>query len=252
MANTANTANKQIKKKIPAKSDKFREDVVLNEDSPFVYREAYKSLRASIMFAMAGSNRKSNSVVVTSSYPDEWKSSTSSNLALVLAELGGRVLLVDADLRNPTQHKFFNLPNGKGLAQLIIGVNSFDEVVNRNVASGLDVLTSGGVAPNPSELLSTENMANLFPFFEKEYDYVIIDTPPVNVVSDALMFVDMTCGVVLTVREGISTYDEVAGALKKIEMTKSPVLGVVLVDAKFEHGITSYKKGKYSKYYEYN
>ena len=201
------------------------------------------------MFAMAGSNRKSNSFVVTSSEPNEWKSSTSANLSIVLAELGGKVLLVDADLRNPTQQRIFKLDNSKGLAQLIIGLNSFNEVVKRDVVKNLDILTSGGVVPNPSELLSTENMANLFPFFEKEYDYVVIDTPPINVVSDALMFVDMTCGVVLTIRENVSTFDETASALQKIEMTKSPVLGVVMVDSRVEKSIKGYKKGGYYKYY---
>lgn len=228
----------------------------LTEKSPFEYREAYKALRTNVMFAMASSANKSRSVIISSAMPDECKSTVSANLAITLAQLGVKVLLVDADLRSPSQHHVFKVSNIRGLSQLIVGLEKFEDVINREVSSNLDLITAGGLAPNPSELLGSENMAELVKSFEDNYEYVVIDTPPVNVVTDALMFIDITAGIILMVREEKTTHREISRAISRIEMTRSPILGVVLTDTKEDMGLfKSYKsyKGKY-KYgmYPYN
>lgn len=221
----------------------------IDANSPFDYVEAYKSLRTNIMFGMASSN-KSHCFVVTSAVPAEGKSTVSANIAIALSQLGVKVLLVDADLRSPTQHHIFKIGNIKGLSQLIVGLEKYEDVINHDIEPNLDVITAGRAVPNPSELLGSANMAEMFSLFERDYEYVVIDTPPVNVVTDALMFADMTAGVLLAIRASVTTYGEMSKAISNIEMTKSPILGVVIVDGK-DSVVSSRSYRRYSRYSRY-
>lgn len=233
-------------------SNSSRQETKLGASSPFIYREAYKTLRTSVMFAIASAENKSRSFIITSPEPNECKSTVSANLAIALSQLEVKVLLLDADLRNPTQHKIFETGNVCGLTQLIVGFNEFEDVINRNVVPNLDIITSGSIAPNPSELLGSANMADLLKSFEKEYEYVVVDTPPVNIVTDALMFADMTCGIIVAARQNTTTYNSLAKTIESIKLTKSPILGVVLMDTTEDIGFNKrynkkYLKSKYKK-----
>ena len=235
-------------KKKSSASIPLRRKARLDLSNEFEYREAYKALRTSIMFAIASSPNKSKSIVVSSSEPNECKSTLSSNLAIALSQMEVKVLLIDADFRNPTQHKIFELSNNRGLAQMIANLTRLEDAVH-HILPGLDLLTSGSFVPNPSELLGSGNMADLLKMLESQYDYVIIDTPPINVVTDALMFADMTCGILLAVRQNETTQTSLSKVIESINLTNINILGAVLT-ADQGNRIKKHSRKPYS--YRYN
>lgn len=208
--------------------------------------EAYKNLRTNLLFALSLSASKS--VLVSSAEPDAGKSLTCYNLACSMAQTNCRVLLIDADMRKPTQHTLFKLANNFGLSRMLSCQDSLEQGMRKRVAENLDLITSGPIPPNPSELLGSENMAELLAFFEEHYDYIFIDSPPVNVVSDALVLCGRTAGVLLIARQRQTTYDELKKAVESIRMTKSNVLGVVITDIVQQKGLYGSNKRRYYEY----
>ncbi len=240
-----------IKKKL-AKSDstKTKRTTLLDKDLPFAVTEAFKALRTNITFAL--STRKSKIFAVSSAMPSEGKSTISANLALTFAQTDAKVLFIDADLRKPVAHRTFNLQNKLGLSTLLSGIDSFREVLNSQVADGLDVITSGPIPPNPSEMLGSENMRVLLDKLSEYYDFIIIDTPPINIVSDTLNLLPFIAGVCLVCKQGDTTYDAFSEALNAIKFADGYVLGAVMGQVK-TIGKTGYKKGYYNyKKYGYS
>ncbi|MCI9414841.1 MAG: CpsD/CapB family tyrosine-protein kinase [Clostridiales bacterium] len=221
----------------------------LSAATPFQVTEAYKTVRTNLLFSLASAQSKV--VLVSSALPSEGKSTTCANLAITMAQTAARVLLIDADLRKPTQHKIFKLHNGKGLSRLLVGFDTLTDALHPDVEPGLDVITAGPMPPNPSELLGSENMQVLLDNLKDHYDLILIDTPPVNVVSDALVLAGDTLGVVLVARQKQTTYDELDKALESIKFAKTNVVGVVLVDVKESVKINGYYKSYKSYDYEY-
>lgn len=209
-----------------------------NPKSPI--SETYRVIRTNIQFAGAGKQLKY--IAFTSSVPGEGKSTTISNLALTMAQDGKKVLLIDNDLRKPMQHKVFGLLN-KGLTNIIAMGLTFDEVVNKDVFPNLDVLTSGPIPPNPSEMLGSEKMSDILKEVGEKYDYILLDLPPILAVTDAAIVGHMADGIVLVVRSGITAPEE---AKKRLEAGHANILGVVL------NGVPTEKKGYGYGYYYYD
>lgn len=221
--------------------------LLTDKDVPFNVVESYKTIRANILFTAADSDKKV--IAVSSSNPGEGKSTSAANLAIALAQTGSAVLLIDADMRKPVQHRTFRVKNNEGLSTLIIKKSSVEESVKSNVINNLDILPSGPLPPNPSELLSSGNFRSLLEQFSTNYDYVIIDTPPVNVVSDAMVMKDSISGIMLVIRYAMTTYEDLANCMKQIELAKVNMLGFVLNDVHHNHGANYYNyKYKYKKY----
>ena len=216
----------------------------LEADSPFEIVEAYKTLRTNLLFALAAGESKI--VVVSSALPSEGKSSTCSNLAITMAQTGAKVLLIDADLRKPTQYQIFKSSNNRGLSAILAGFNDLTEVVKTVEDVNLDIITSGPTPPNPSELLGSERMELLLETLSKHYEYIFIDTPPINIVTDAMVIATKAAGVVLVVRQGQSNYDDLTKAVSSIEFSGANILGLVVNDVAEKSG--RYGKYKYSKY----
>ena len=214
---------------------------VLGKDMPFYINEAYKTMRSNFIFSLAVTDKKA--VVVTSANVGEGKSTTAANLAISLAQTEHKILLIDADMRKPVQYKNFNLTNRNGLSKIIGGKKKFEDCVNRGVRVNLDVLTSGPNPPNPSELLGAKQTAALFEKLSKEYDYIIIDTPPIGVVSDVLAMSGLIAGVMIVVNHAVTTFEDVAHAAKNIELANENLLGLV-----FNHIKEKRFGGYYSKY----
>jgi capsular exopolysaccharide synthesis family protein len=224
--------------------------VRLSDTSPFHVKEAYKTLRTNLLFSLAACKNKN--IVISSALPSEGKSCTCANLAIAMAQTGAKVMLIDADLRKPTQYQIFKVDNSKGLTTILAGFNNLDDVIKKDVVEGLDLITSGPAPPNPSELLGAERMTFLLEKLNDHYDYVFIDTPPVNVVSDALVFAERIAGILLVTRHGRSTYDEMTKAVSSIEFSGANILGVVINGVSERSGrYGKYKYGKY-KYGEYS
>ena len=166
--------------------------LLTNANVPFNVVESYKSIRTNILFTIATSEKKI--IAVSSPNPGEGKSTSAANLAIALAQTDSSVLLIDADMRKPVQHKTFKVKNAEGLSTLIIMKSTVSNSIRSNVISNLDLLPAGPIPPNPSELLASEQFKKLLDVLSSNYDYIIIDTPPINVVSDAMVMKDSISG----------------------------------------------------------
>ncbi len=210
----------------------------------FRIEESYKTIRANIMFSVMKKGCKT--VVVTSSAPNEGKTTTTVNLAVSLSQADQKVLLIDGDLRKPKVHQYFSVPNSPGLTNYLgdkISVRKHADlfsVIHPTEYDNLCVLCSGSIPPNPAELLGSELMADFLHDVSKDFDYIIIDTPPINVVSDSLPLIRESDGVVLVVRSNQSTHPELQRALASLEFIDAKILGFVV-------NFTESKAGKYSK-----
>ena len=217
---------------------------LFEENVPFQVTEAYKALRTNIVMSLA--TQRSKVFAVSSANAGEGKSTTAANLAIVFSQAGKKVLLVDADMRKPVQHRAFKFKNDKGLSTLLGGIDSFKQVL-KSKTPNLDVITSGPIPPNPSEMLASENMKILLEELVKYYDYIVIDTPPINVVTDTLTLGPNIGGIALVTRSGMATYDEVGRAASSIELANGKLLGVIVTA--IDEDTATYKKGYYKKYY---
>ncbi len=219
---------------------------ILDTEVPFVVTEAYNTFRTNLLFAL--STTDSNVFIVTSALSGEGKSTNAANLAISIGETESKVLVIDADLRRPTQHRMFHLSNKKGLSTILAGMTDINSAINKRVHSNTDVITSGPMPPNPSQMLTSDKMQKFISEVSKMYDYVIIDTSPVNVVSDALIISKYTAGIVLVTRENITTYDMIDRALSSVDFVGTNILGIVSnsVDVDAKH------YGKYRYKYNYN
>ena len=154
-------------------------------------------------------------------------------------------------MRKPVQHKIFKTSNKLGLSTVIIGLSTIEESVKKDVVKNLDLLPSGKMPPNPSELLSSQQFGEMVNKVSRMYDYVIIDTPPVNVVSDAVVISGLVGGAVMLLKYGATTYDDVAEAMRQLNLADVNVLGFMLNEVSRHHtgSYYSYKyKYKYSDY----
>lgn len=220
--------------------------LIVENDPKSPIAETYRSIRTNLQFAGAG--RELKYICFTSSVPGEGKSTTISNLALTLAQDGKKVLLVDCDLRKPVQHKIFGVIN-QGITNYLAQGVPFAQVLHPEVFHNLDLLTSGPVPPNPSELIGSEKMDQLLQQIGEGYDYVLLDLPPVLAVTDAALLGNLVDGVVLVVYSGMVTPEEVQEAKKRLQAGKANILGVVLNGVPRKHSGYGYGYGYY--YYDY-
>ena len=234
-------------KKVDSGSDKTKN--VLTSDSKFAIVEGYKIARTNLVFSLSAQN--SNCAAVTSWSKGEGKSTATVNLAISFAKMGKKVLLIDTDLRRPNLHNLLKLKNESGVTDVIAQLTEFDKVVHRDVISCLDVLTSGAIPPNPSELLASPAFAEMVQKAKEDYDYVILDTPPLGVVADTLLLKDFVGGYVLVVRERITTHGDIERALQSVNLADSKVLGFLKVGCAMRSRGYGYRKYRYRYGYRY-
>ncbi len=227
----------KLKKKVVT-NDKERK-TMLDVEVPFAVKEAYNTMRNNLIFSL--STGKDNVFVVSSALPGEGKSTSVANMCISIGETESKVLLVDADIRKPVQHKMFELDNKNGLSTVLAGMCEFDKVVHKNVHQNLDILTAGPIPPNPSQILASDNMVEFINNVKQKYDYVVIDTSPINLVSDSLVIAKNTAGIILVTRQEVTTYDQVEKALSNVANMNINKLGIV-VNSTLSNG------GKYGKY----
>lgn len=204
----------------------MRTNLVMLTDNKSVAAEAYRTLRTNIRFSSYDKEMKV--ITVTSSSPGEGKSTVACNMAITFAENGNRVLLIDADLRRPTVHKQFKLPNSIGIVNVIMSHELFEEATHRDVVEGLDIITSGGIPPNPSELLGSKKNQRLIEKLRESYDTIILDTPPLLAVTDAQVLTTVSDGTVLVANHGVTKKDEIIQAKGLLDKVQGNILGVVL------------------------
>ena len=208
-------------------------NLVTQNDPKNPAAEAYRIIRTSVQFAQAG--KELQTIALTSCTPNEGKSTTIANLAVVLTQAGKSVLLIDCDMRNPTVHKNFNLSNKIGLSSCISMGTALSDAVQATAIEGLDALTAGVIPPNPSELLGSERMQNILQRAKEEYDYVLIDTPPVLPVTDSLVLGSMVDGLILVIVSGEVKVEMAREVKNQLVHAGANILGVVLNKVRSEH-----------------
>lgn len=219
---------------------------ILDKNSDFYVREAYKALRTNIIFAVPGDGCRK--VCITSAMTSEGKSITSLNMAISFAETGKHVLLIDADMRRPNTSRLLNLQSSPGLSNVLARLCTAEDAIYKDVFPHLDVLLSGVIPPNPSELLGSEKMKELLDQLSKQYDYIFIDTPPVNVVTDVTVLAPLLDGVVLVVRQNSTERGALLSAVSQMEFVEAKLLGFILNgtdSGSIKYGYGKYRRSKY-------
>ena len=223
---------------------------LLDETSPFAVRESFNLLRTNLMYTVA-ENEVCPIYAITSVTEASGKSTVITNLALSFTQVGKRILLVDGDMRCPVLHKFFDLDEKRsGLSELISGIDK--DVVLKDVLPGLDLITSGRIPPNPSELLTSPRLKKLLAQWQQEYDVIFIDFPPIGVVTDALAVCQEISGYLFDVRSGRNSAKEINDAIEAMEQIGAKIVGVVLNDYNLKGSGSHYKSGHYGKYGKYS
>ena len=207
---------------------------LLTTNNDFFVREAYKSLRTNVMFSLT-EDKENQVIMVTSSMPSEGKSTTSVNLALSLSEAGKKTLLIDCDMRKPKIGRLLKIKNPKGLSDALFNKDKSESVLSHITNTELYVLPAGSIPPNPSELLGSKRMKNLVDSLRESFDYIILDMPPINVVTDAVVASPLADGVLMVVRSGVSERNAVLRAMDLLERANAKILGVVLTCVKREN-----------------
>lgn len=233
---------------IKSKTDSKQTAMNISESRhvPFAVVEAYKAIRTNLTFLLATSETKVFGI--TSPEAGEGKSTTSVNMAIAFSQLGDKVLLIDADMRKSSIHKKLKIENNAGLSNVLAGFNNYSEVIT-HINDTFDVITAGQVPPNPSELLGSARFKELVEAVGREYSYVIIDTPPMDVVTDALVIAPHTAGLVLVVKDHVTPTDAINRAIEAAKFANINILGAVMNAANPKSGRGyGYRKYGYRKY----
>ncbi len=230
--------NKKKKKRQHDSADEF----LLGETSPFSVQEAYKALRTNVIFSLPGGAAKC--IGITSSMQSEGKSMSSVNLALSFGQIGKRVLLIDCDMRLPTVATKLGMTGRPGLSDVLVGNCYFKEAVRDGGQYGIHVLPAGTIPPDPTSLLESEQMEALLQYLRQQYDYIVVDLPPVTTVTDAAILAKYLDGFLLVVKHGHSQYRAINSMMAQLRMANAKVLGFIYANA--STGGNKYYKSYYS------
>ena len=220
---------------------------ILSENSRFFVKESYKALRTNLIFSLTETGGKV--ILVTSAGASEGKSTSCLNVAITFADMGAKVCVVDCDLRKPTIAKMCKQKGAPGISNVLVNLNNLSDVIRKGIFPNLDIIFSGEIPPNPAELLASAKMEEVLKELAEKYDYVFVDTPPVNVATDASLLAVKVNGVLMVVRQGQTTNDELAEAVQQLEFVKARIMGMLFNDNK----LASSKRGRYIRkdYYYY-
>jgi len=188
--------------------------------------EAYRVLRTNIQYSSFDNPLKV--IVITSSGPEEGKTTTVVNLAVTFTQIGYKVLVIDGDLRRPKIHKVFGIRNHRGLTNLLVSKDDYRNYVNKSEIENLDIITCGALPPNPSELLTSNVMRQFIETVRKDYDMVIIDSPPVGTVTDAAILSTIVDGTILVAASGTVQIDALVRSKELLDKVNANIIGVVL------------------------
>ena len=226
-----------------------RSEYLLSDDTPFDVTEAFRNLKAAISVSVP---KKDGGVAImtTSAFPEDGKTTVTVNLALMFALSDAKVILVDADIRKGRVAKYFKRKSSPGLSDYLSGQSTLEEVVHHShLNENLSYITCGTHSPKPYELLESEEMKKLLKELRAQYDYIIIDTPPILLLSDALALATVTDGTALVCRHQVSYMSDIQKALDSLKFAKANILGVIVNDYKAPQTKTY---GGYKKYYYYS
>ena len=227
-------------------------NVIITDKSDFSLLEAYKTTRTNLTYSLMNFDDKCKKIIFTSSIPSEGKTVSCINTAIAFGMAGSKVLVIDADLRKPKLHTCLGMSNEIGLTNYIAGMEKPSDVI-RTTEYGVDCITAGHIPPNPSELLASPKMNELFIEASEKYDYIFIDMPPATVVTDAVSLSKYVTGVILVVRQNYTNKDYLDKAISNLKFANANILGILLNDVETSDRYYSsrYKYKKYSYKYRY-
>lgn len=219
---------------------------LINHKFPKIFiSEDYRTLRTSLLLSRADNPPKT--ILFTSALPKAGKTSTAANMAVAFAQLEKKVLLVDSDLRKPRLHSIFKTENQKGLSGYLTGKIKLGDSIKTTSVENIWLLSSGLIPPNPAELLNSKNMNMLIENVQKDFDVVLIDSPPVLAVVDAVIVASLVDTTVFVIKAGETTYRNFAGAVEQLKKVKADIAGVVFNEVKVGKGGYNYMS-----YYNYS
>ncbi len=237
------------RKKIKVNNDS-RENHILYSDediASFAKVESYKVVRTNIMFSLPKSE-EGKVIAITSSVPKEGKTTSSINLAITFAQLGSRVIIVDCDLRKPRVHRYLKQELGEGVSNVICGYSTLDTCIRKNVRAGLDMITAGEIPPNPVEILTSDEFKKMIATLRESYDYIFLDTPPITVVTDAVVVSPVCSGLVLVAKADFTTFDLLDDTIESLKKADAKILGFMLNNVEGKGKGYKYDKYKYEYY----
>ncbi|HIJ57208.1 MAG TPA: polysaccharide biosynthesis tyrosine autokinase [Deltaproteobacteria bacterium] len=225
--------------------DGIAPDLVTVHSPKSTASESFRGIRTSILFTSA--DHSPQVVLISSAGPEEGKTACVSNLAVAMAQSGSRVVLLDCDMRRPRVHQIFEIPRDSGISSFLVGTDELKEVVRRTPIKDLDVIASGPIPPNPSEMLGSKKMKALIEALRKDYDRILIDTPPITAVTDTSVLAPLSDGVILIVRAGVTPKPLIQTGLGQLQSVNARLLGAVLNGV--QTGRDSYYYYQYYYYY---
>ncbi len=228
-------------------------EFILGSDTDFLIHESYNRLRSNIIFSLP--NSKCKIIGVTSSDPGEGKSISAMNIAISFAEINKKVILLDLDMRKPKVHRLLGVKASPGMSNILVGACEpsypIRKVENRNI----DIITSGDIPPNSTQLLDSARLKETFDYLSDHYDYVIIDTPPMNSVIDASIIAKVSTGFIFVIKQNYASKERISQAVEQINFAGGKVIGFLfndVVDGSMSlGGAYRSKYGKYKYKYKY-
>jgi polysaccharide biosynthesis transport protein len=217
-------------------------DLFMHREPKSVIAECMRAVRTNLLFMSP--DKPIRRMLVTSSGPQEGKSTTCINLGIAMAQNGSRVLLIDTDMRRPRLHKAFEVPNDVGVSSLVVGEGRLEDAIKSTLVPGLFVMPCGPIPPNPAELLHTKAFADLLDQLAGKFDRVVLDSPPVAAVADGLVLATLVDGVLLVVKSGKTNREVAKRTLRSLRDVKAPLFGAVLNDVDLA-------RSSYGEYYGY-
>lgn len=238
------------------KSLRYKENSIIDDNTPFAVTEAFKAARTNLMFMIDSQKDKKsdkNSIVFSSYAPMEGKSTTCLNLAITFAQTGAKILVIDADMRKPSLHKYMKLQSKPGLSDVLAEIAKDNaSCVQKTDVDNLFVLPAGTIPPNPTELLISEKMDKLLDEFSPLYDYIFIDTPPIGLVTDAAVVGSKTLGIINVVNCERSKTEDIETIRSTVEHVGINLIGCIINAAPVFKRSKKYSRGsKYGYSYGY-
>ena len=220
----------------------------------FAIKEAYKTIRTNLILNLE--EKPCHVITITSSVAGEGKSTSSINLAIAIAQFDKKVLMIDGDLRKKRASRYLNYNSTKGLTDVVTGQISFENAVNKTKYPNFDFLSSGSTVNNPAEILASRAMNTLIDELSAKYEFIIVDTPPVNIVSDALPLIKKSDGVILVARGLVISNKDINKLVSNLKMINANILGIIYIGTDstqpYYHRRSYYGSSYYSKYSKYS
>ena len=219
----------------------------------FALKEAYKTIRTNLVLNL--DPKPCHIITLTSSLAGEGKSTSSINLAIAIAKFNKKVLMIDGDLRKKKASKYLDFHLAKGLTDIINGNVELDKAISPTKYKNFDFIATGSTVSNPAEILASKEMSNILDTLSERYEYIILDTAPVNVVSDALPLIKKSEGVIIVARENLISKKDFDKLITNLDMIDANILGIIYIGTDstqpYYHGKSYYAKKYYDRYGKY-